>query len=179
MLLSNIIIKILNNKERKKAHMQKTGLQSSASQLFEALMDVKRQGMRFKPNCTIRPSEFYLLHTIYRCCEAPEHAGGIRVSDISRMTHQSMPAVSQNLRALLSLGLVQRSNIRRDRRSALLYPTEEGIALMEQAGASFSLLLEEVARRMGEEDTKRLAALLHRLNEVLKEILPHSSERKE
>ena len=159
--------------------MQKTGLQSSANELFEAFMEVKRQGVRFKPNCTIRPSEFYLLHTIYHCCEAPEYAGGIRVSDISRMTHQTMPAISQNLRALLSLGLVKRSHIRRDRRSALLYPTEEGIALLEQAGASFPLLLEEIARRLGEEDTKRLTALLHRLSRVLEEILPHSPERKE
>ena len=159
--------------------MAEPNQQSSGTLLFQAFTNVKRQGSRFKPDCGIRPSEFFLLHTIFQSCEQPEHAEGIRVSDISRITHHSMPAVSQNLRTLVEMGLVQRSYIRRDRRSVLICPTDEGKALIERVGTSFSQLLEEVTHRLGEEDTQRLILLLNRLSAVLEEMLPQPSERKE
>lgn len=151
---------------------------SSGGQLLQAFQEVRRGSAGFRPIGDLRQSEFYMVHAIFfGLMRQTENLGegqlpppGVTVSYLSRTTHNSMPAVSQLLKGLEEKGIVVRVPAKSDRRKVYVRLTEQGQSTVKEAGRTFFELLDEVADRMGKEDTERLIYLLHKVSGILHEV---------
>lgn len=118
-------------------------------------------------------SAFFMMHGIALCGKTQEDHGeetGVRISEISRRTNMSMPAVSQMLNSLEGKGLVVRSMTKNDRRAVFVTLTPTGKALLEEARQDLFATMEEVERRMGKEETDQLIQLSMRLFDIMDEM---------
>ena len=134
------------------------------------------------PNRELRPHEFILLHSIERLESVKRREGavegpGITVSELSRFTRNSMPSVSQTLRALDEKGMVHRLAKDSDRRVVFVKITPKGYETMEKMAVPFFSLLDAVAEKLGGEDTETLIRLLGRFGDALAEAGAQAKER--
>ena len=140
--------------------------------VFEAFNEVKKQGAQIRPIKNLRPSEFHILLSLHWLQEHKEGAphDAATVSQLAERARVSMPAVSQVLRLLEEKGLLARTFKREDRRVVYVTLTEEGRALLLKAQELFFSYLNEMARRMGEEESEELIRLLNRFGSILEEV---------
>ena len=118
-------------------------------------------------------SAFFMMHKIAVCGRLQRENGGedgVRISEISRRTQMSMPAVSQMLNSLEGKGLVLRSMTKNDRRAVFVCLTPKGKELLEQARRELFSTMDEVERRMGEENVNRLIDLSANLFEIMEDL---------
>ena len=118
-------------------------------------------------------SAFFMLHKIEVCGKLQKENGGddgVRISEVSRRTQMSMPAVSQMLNSLEGKGLVARSMTKNDRRAVFVCLTEKGKALLEQNRKEIFSILDEAEHRLGTENLNQLKELSARLFDILLEI---------
>ena len=107
----------------------------------------------------LQPGGYKLLSTIVR--SGPIHAG-----DLAAMLYTDKSVISRQVRILEEMGFVERQTDPTDRRASFLAATPEAIEKVDEVRAADQASLYRSLRRWGEEDVRRLAELLERLNEV-------------
>ena len=83
---------------------------------------------------------------------------------------QSLPAISQRISALESLGCVERVNDPRDRRVSAVRLTQAGHALLEQGYANMKQKLSQAMEAIGPENLTLLLELLERMAAQLEKL---------
>jgi len=107
----------------------------------------------------LQPGGYKLLSTIVR--SGPIHAG-----DLAAMLYTDKSVISRQVRILEEMGFVERQTDPADRRASFLAATPEAIDKVNEVRAADQANLYRSLRRWGEEDVRRLAELLERLNDV-------------
>lgn len=95
---------------------------------------------------------------------------GITLREIIKVTGMSMSAASKKVSILEKKGLVQRNHSRTDRRNVYITLTDKGREICEKDKAEKHAMLEEIIRRMGEEDMDVLLTLASRVCDIVNEI---------
>jgi DNA-binding MarR family transcriptional regulator len=142
---------------------------SDGRKLFDAFRAVQREGFGLPVSGDLRPSEFHMLHAVLYCRRGADPQRGVTVSELSRFSHSSKPGVSQLLRTLEEKGCVRRTPAQEDRRVVYVALTDEGRRVVQEAEEAFTMLLDDITRRLGAEDTAALLCLMERLQKALGE----------
>jgi DNA-binding MarR family transcriptional regulator len=107
----------------------------------------------------LQPGGYKLLTTIVR--SGPIHPGAL-----SAMLYTDKSVISRQVRLLEEMGFVERRVDPDDRRASFLAATPVAIEKVNEVRAADQANLYRSLRRWGEDDVRRLAELLARLNEV-------------
>lgn len=107
----------------------------------------------------LQPVGYKLLSTIVR--SGPIHAGAL-----AAMLYTDKSVISRQVKILEDMGFVERRADPTDRRASFLAATPEAIERVNEVRAADQANLYRSLRRWGEDDVRRLAELLERLNEV-------------
>jgi DNA-binding MarR family transcriptional regulator len=107
----------------------------------------------------LRPGEFSTLLQILRGARN-ENEPRLTVSILSQMNHCTKSNMSQVVKELEEKNYVLRVPDEKDRRVIHLVPTEEAMTRMNSASVFGKTLLDETAKRMGEEKARQMLALL-------------------
>jgi DNA-binding MarR family transcriptional regulator len=146
--------------------MFKTG-SPAAGKLIDALMRFRTLQHHHKPVGGLRQSEFWLLATLKKA--EYESAYGIRVSDLAERLDVATPTATQMVIRLEKAGYVKRQRSTQDKRTVLLVLTEKGSGYMENAHKQFVRRFEAAVKFLGKEDSEKLAELLNRMSEFMKD----------
>lgn len=123
----------------------------------------------FRPVAPLHRSDIVLLSAIERLSAIGGR--GATVSTLARAMHQSTPGISQRVSLLQEQGLLRRKGDKNDRRVATIELTDKGKKTMAAALQGFWDTLNLALNKLGEEDTQKLAHLIHALRESLEETL--------
>lgn len=117
----------------------------------------------------LKQSEIFMLMRFahQRCAENNISCEGIRISDLSRMSHSSMPAVSQIIRSLEDKGYVVRKTSQKDRRAVFVTLTEKGEVFIKAAPQAVTGSFSEICDQLGTEKTLQLITLTDELCAVI------------
>lgn len=107
----------------------------------------------------LRPGEFSTLLQILRGSRN-ENEPRMTVSQLSQMNHCTKSNMSQVVKELEEKNYILRVPDTRDRRVIHLVPTEEALTKMNSASVFGKTLLDETAKRMGEEKAQQMLVLL-------------------
>lgn len=107
----------------------------------------------------LQPGGYKLLTTIVR--SGPIHAGAL-----ASMLYTDKSVISRQVKLLEDMGFVERRTDPDDRRASFIAATPQAIRKVDEVRAADQATLYRGLRRWGEEDVRRLAELLARLNEV-------------
>jgi len=107
----------------------------------------------------LQPGGYKLLTTIVR--SGPIHAGAL-----AAMLYTDKSVISRQVKLLEDMGFVERKTDPEDRRASFIAATPEAIEKVNEVRAADQATLYRGLRRWGEEDVRRLAELLARLNDV-------------
>jgi DNA-binding MarR family transcriptional regulator len=128
------------------------------TRLFNQVSTAMRdRAVRIHPD--LQPGGYKLLTTIVR--NGPIHAGAL-----ASMLYTDKSVISRQLRFLEDIGFVERQPDPADRRASFIAATPEAIEKVNEVRAADQANLYRGLRRWGEDDVRRLASLLERLNEV-------------
>ena len=144
-----------------------------SAELFRLMDRVRRAWHGVTPCSHLSKSQFGTLLVIHRhehlaedgICTPEAHP--IRLSALAGAMHQSLPALSQRMRALEELGYIERVPDPEDRRSIGVRLTDEGSGELALARERFSGILDRAMELMGPESARQLAPLLNQLAEAL------------
>lgn len=89
-----------------------------------------------------------------------ESGKGVRISALSHIMRVTPPTVTHLINSLESGGLVKRIVDPQNRRSILVYLTEQGETVLKQASEMFLTSFKRLANHLGEERSLILAELL-------------------
>lgn len=117
--------------------------------------------------------QFHTLALVHRMLNGGSFPNGVTVSDLANELHVSMPAVSQNVSALVDLGMLARINHKKDRRMTYLQPTEQGAAVMKEA---MMLLLEKLTVALQGEDLEAMTNMMAALTAAMRSIADETME---
>ena len=92
---------------------------------------------------------------------------GIKPSEIAQALGRDRSSITAALHALEGNGLVRRQATTRDRRTALLYPTDAGSVALQTISAVVQSQDALLDRIIGPDDKVRLIELLHRIHATL------------
>ncbi|HEY4389747.1 MAG TPA: MarR family transcriptional regulator [Paenibacillus sp.] len=149
---------------------------NQGNQLLEAISKFKRLHTRAITDERVPRGEFVLMNVISKMMHkhALDSEGddkpGIKVSELSNKMKISPPSVSQMVNSLEEKGLVERLTTRNDRRVVYVNLTEEGRSILKQTTDHFLTFSNEIARRLGHEETDHLIRLFNRLNTIVGEM---------
>lgn len=118
---------------------------------------MRERASRIHPD--LQPVGYKLLSTIVR--SGPIHAGAL-----AAMLYTDKSVISRQVKILEDMGFVERRADPTDRRASFLAATPEAIERVNEVRAADQANLYRSLRRWGEDDVRRLAELLERLNEV-------------
>ena len=142
-----------------------------ASSLFRQLQNVRRQWDLFVPPPPLNRSDMMMLGLVDHLYSHDEK--DITVSQLARLTHQTLPAVSQKISSLESQGLIRRVTSKCDRRSARIEPTKKGVQMSQDAQNEFFGRLQRALELMGTDNVQQMLDLMgvfsNSLESVLKE----------
>ncbi|MDR2102969.1 MAG: winged helix DNA-binding protein, partial [Treponema sp.] len=83
----------------------------------------------------------------------------------------SNAAVSQMLGSLEKRGYIQRETDRDNRRKIIITLTNKGKTVVDTAGKNMDVLMSQIIKGFGEQDTQNLVLLLNRFAEIVDEIV--------
>jgi len=118
---------------------------------------MRERAARIHPD--LQPVGYKLLSTIVR--SGPIHAGAL-----AAMLYTDKSVISRQVKVLEDMGFIERQADPSDRRASFLAATPEAIERVNEVRAADQANLYRSLRRWGEDDVRRLAELLERLNEV-------------
>ncbi len=151
----------------------KTG-SPAAGRLIDALMGFRTLQHHHKPVGGLRQSEFWLLATLKSA--DIESRNGVRVSDLAQRLDVATPTATQMVIRLEKTGYVKRQPSTQDKRMVLVMLTEKGSGFMENAHKHFVSRFEAAVAFLGKEDSDKLAELLNRLTEFMKDYLQNETK---
>ena len=116
-------------------------------------------------------AEFYALFAILRLQEAQDSAGPeIRVSSLIETLNLSPQAVSKTLRLLEQKGYCKRITDPNNRRNTLVLITEQGTTLVNRTKSEIARFVEEVTKRMGDENMAEFIRLSNQCSAIMQEV---------
>lgn len=95
----------------------------------------------------------------------------VRLTELSRTMHQSLPALSQRVSTLEALGYVERVPDPDDRRVTGLCLTDEGLRTLQRAYEHIGGMISRAIDRLGQENLRTMLEL----NELLAEALEYAA----
>ena len=125
---------------------------------FFRLFKVLRSSVFQSHPSGLKPSPFLVMMHLRKWSE--KGSRGLRVSDIAGRTGMTLPGTTQIINGLERQGLVRRDADPKDRRAVLIYPTDDGLRLMEPAMRNLAAKLAGLSEALGAEDSRKLLALL-------------------
>ena len=142
-------------------------------ELFESIAKLKRAKTFFSTIGETPHGEFIMMHMI-DCCNKEKNdcsnEPGIKISVLSERMHMSKPAVSQMLNLLENKGCIERTSTKDDRRVVLVNLTPHGYDLLEEIQRKFLVVVDDIIKKFGEEDTHMLITLLNRLYNTIESL---------
>jgi DNA-binding MarR family transcriptional regulator len=138
------------------------------NELLRSLFRLKKITQTFRPASLPKEDEmnlasFTLLYYIR------EHGGDLSGEKIRRELSVTKPAVSQMLASLEKKGFLTREINKENRRCIVLSLTEKGTAFIEKTQRKTEKRLAGIITRFGEEETRRLIALINRFLSIMEE----------
>ena len=149
------------------------------SQMLRCIYRLRRVWIGFSPCDTLNKSQLRTLLAIRNYARlVPEKAGETpTLSDLAEIMRQSLPAISQRVRTLETMGFIARVPHPGDRRVSGVCLTEEGEKVMQQAYRRLSGMLCQSMDSLGTEDSAQLIGLLDRLAAAIEQTA--AEDRKE
>lgn len=111
--------------------------------------------------------EFWMLKLIRAQQVSPDR--GVYVSQLTKCTHASPPAVSRTLRKLEEKGLAKRETDPQDRRTTYVVLTQAGGDLLDASQRQMEELARRVVARMGSDALRTLTAQMDQLTQAVLE----------
>ncbi|MFJ2645627.1 MarR family winged helix-turn-helix transcriptional regulator [Streptomyces sp. NPDC087420] len=109
---------------------------------------------------TLAAQGFADLHPRHGAVLAYLDAGGVRATELSRLSGQHKQVIGTMIDELEGLGYVERRPDPADRRAKLISPTERGLSQMRAADRIMADIQERHARRVGREAFAGFKAIL-------------------
>ena len=139
-------------------------LNGRAADLFRVMDRVRRAWRNLTPCDSLSKSQLGTLMEISRHTERMQNESGkslgVPLSVLAGTMNQSLPALSQRVRALEELGYVERIPDPTDRRVIGVRLTAEGEKSKADANDRFARLLTDTLDRLGTENSQQLIELL-------------------
>ncbi|MDD5952049.1 MAG: MarR family transcriptional regulator [Oscillospiraceae bacterium] len=126
---------------------------------------------------SLSAAEFYTLFAILRLRE--EGAPSVRMSAVVEELRLSSQAVSKMLRTLERKGYCQRIADPRDRRTTLIFVTENGEVLAKEAKDRIFHFARQVTERMGRENMESFVTLACQCADAMQDISREQFAKKE
>ena len=139
-------------------------------QLIKAMLHSKKMLMITTAGSGVPFAEIGILMHIFHLSLKDKTGDGVRVMKIKDQTHVSLPAVSQQLRALEQKGLVERNATAEDRRITLVSLTPAGREAITQVNRHTDKVMEELVRKVGEDSILQYVHLSQIMMKSLEEI---------
>lgn len=148
---------------------------SRSMQMFRVMDRMRRAWMEITPMQEMSKSQFNTLMML-RHGVAEHHQGEeqklcepMTLSELSSKLGQSMPAVSQRISKLESMGYVQRSPDLKDKRTTWICLTDAGEKLLQNSCHLMAQKLESIMEQMGQEDTQTMFRVLEKLAGIMEQ----------
>ena len=139
-------------------------------QLIKAMIHSKKMLMITADGSGVPFAEIAMLMLIFHLSQNDTEGNGVRVMKIKDQTHISLPAVSQQLRALEQKGLVERNITVHDRRITLVSLTPAGCEAIKKVNEHTDQIVGELVRKVGEDNIRQYIHLSQMILNGLEEI---------
>lgn len=136
--------------------------------LIAAFIRIKKSTLTMPPNVEL---PFGLMHLLDRIRHLNKAGVNVYVSDLQEKMQLSKPAVSQMLNSLEQKNLIKREINKTDRRKIEVSITDEGINALNKADEHFKSFINEITKRLGEDNTKQLLFLIEKLETISSDLL--------
>ena len=133
-------------------------MQASARQLMDTFRRFKRMMRRPPSGKEARSGEMAVMGTV--AFHHTETGNGIRVTEIANLLKIAPPTVTQFINGLEKAGWLERRMDPLDRRSVLVFLTEEGLRQHLKFEAHMNEMFSGLAACLGEADSAHLARIL-------------------
>lgn len=143
-------------------------------ELFRAMDRARRAWCSVTPGDTLNKAQFGTLLLIARH-RGQENTDPVMLSALAAEMGQSLPAISQRIRALEELGCLERLHCSEDRRVTGVQITDEGLRILELARRRFDQILAQALDRLGPENADTLIELLTELASALEDTATQST----
>lgn len=145
------------------------------SELFRLLNRMRAAWQNIAPCDTLSKAQFGTLAAIAKKTREQPHAlpgaeNAVTVSELARMLRQSLPATSQRVSVLETLGYAERVPVPGDRRAIGVRITPEGLRVMCEAHERFGGMLSRAIELLGRENLQTLLRLLSALDDALEQV---------
>lgn len=150
---------------------------SQATRLLQEMDRLHRASARLRPAPPMKRGDMALLGALLHF-----QAEGVKTVNASRLalaTRQSLPAISQKLRALEGHGFIRRKQDKADRRVAYIQLTPKGKRAAEDNFEAMLGQMEDALGRLGSADTEQLITLMGRLSTVVEEMRQEDAANRE
>ena len=135
------------------------------------LRKIQKNHFPYVHRSTLSTAEFYALFAILRLQEAQDSAEPeIRVSSLIETLNLSPQAVSKTLRLLEQKGYCKRITDPNNRRNTLVLITEQGTTLVNRTKSEIARFVEEVTKRMGDENMAEFIRLSNQCSAIMQEV---------
>lgn len=135
------------------------------------LRKIQKNHFPYVHRSSLSTAEFYALFAILRLQEAQDSAGPeIRVSSLIETLNLSPQAVSKTLRLLEQKGYCKRITDPNNRRNTLVLITEQGTTLVNRTKSEIARFVEEVTKRMGDENMAEFIRLSNQCSAIMQEV---------
>lgn len=131
----------------------------------------------------LNPSEHMLINALLDCefgkCANftegfdinPNETKGVKVSELAKSIHTTMPGVSRMLSSLEDKGIIERRIDPSDRRNTLVFITKDGADKIKGYKQRLDAYLDIVFERFGEENVAKIIELITLITEISEEEL--------
>ena len=116
-------------------------------------------------NGGLRSGEIAILRCIMHHTDGPN--GEIKPSQISALMGLQQPSITPSLRSLEEQGYVRRRNSDMDRREVYFSITDKTLEMAAEERRRTATMFAGLAEYLGEEDTRKLMEIIHRMDQVL------------
>ena len=134
---------------------------SRALIMFEAMDRLRRVWSEVVPAPNFSKSQFRALLYL------DQYSSAVPLSEVSARMNQSLPALSQKINRLESMGYVEKNQDLKDRRTVWVSLTEEGRRLLKESCRNLERQLDAVMDLMGEQDTEEMLRLTDKLSSIM------------
>lgn len=152
---------------------EKFMLDSRGQKFIEIMNKIKKLGHKCSPYPQIPHGEFMILASIdgylSRMKEEGKTLPGIKVSELSKSTHSSVPATSKVIRHLEEKKLVERIADEKDRRVVYVALTQAGEGILSKSKEQFNHYIAMIIGRLGTEDADDLIRICTKLYDIMYE----------
>ncbi len=132
-------------------------------QLSEAMTNFCRANFNHKPNLPIRSSEMGVLILIKEKAKDT----GVRLVEISDYFDIQKSSVSTIIKSLDKKGYIYKTTLSTDKRSAPLFPTEKGIALVNETIQEYQKIARLLVDEFGENKCCEFIEMLEKTTKII------------